>query len=359
MLSDLLISSQATTGLIIAAACIFGVALILYGVFRKFSQMGWLPWQIVIIFFVMMVVDAIPEGLKADVRLFVICAIFLIVTALVIGAGEAIRHAMHAHTRPAPVLLRVCDRILGGITGVLGLGVVLVAIAGFALPLCEHAIPPARDILSSIVFESGVWKAVSGRIFDFFLIALFVSVIHAGYRVGVGRGLLTLLMCILTLVAFGLAIFLSIGVPALRGMSTGIAKGFGENSAVGLIVGYGVSILIWFIILFTVFCLLGFLLHKLIRRIRYVRPFGIVGGIIMAIVFFAVMFLLASGIDAFVSWIADGGLNSAVSGAGGESVGNIISNIEGYLKGVADAITSSPISRAIYNGNLFRGLLPS
>lgn len=358
MLSDLLISSQATTGIVIAAACVLAVALILYGVFRKFNQMGWLPWQIVIIFFVMMAADKIPKTLKPDLRLWLICAIFLLATGLILGLGGAIRYRMLAQARPTPLFLRICNRVLGGITGALGLGVVVAALAGFALPLCEYAIPPARDILS-VVFESAVWQSVSAYAFDFFVVAILVSTVNAGYRIGFGRGILTILMCVFSLGSLVLAVFLSVGVPALRGMGDGFAGAIGGNRAVALVVGYGISILIWFILIFTALSLLGFLLHKLIRKIRYLRPLGILGGILMAVIFFALILVLAFGIDALVSWMADGGLRNAISGAGVDQIENVVASIEEYAKGIADAFTSSPLSRAIFNGNPLKGLLPS
>lgn len=359
MLSNLLISSQATMGIIIAALCVFGVAVILYGVFRKFSQMGWLPWQILIIFFVMMAAGRLPATLKPDVRLFLMCTIFLVVTGVVLGAGALIRYRMLVQTRPASVVLRIGNRILGAITGVLGLGVALLAVAGFALPICEYAIPPARDILSSILFESAIWKSVSGYLFDFFLVSVLVSTVSAGYRVGLGRGLLTIFMCVFALGSLVLAVYLSVGVPALRGMGDGLANAIGGNRAVAIVAGYGISILIWFILIFTVLALLGYLFHRLFRRMRYIRPLGIIGGILMSVIFFALILVLAFGIDALVSWMSDGGLRNTLSQTGIGGLETLISNIEKYTKGIADAFTSSPFSRAIFNGNPLRGLLPS
>lgn len=359
MLSDLLISSQATTGIIIAAACVFAVALVLYGVFRKFNQMGWMPWQIVIIFFIMMGVEKIPMTVKDDMRLWILGAVFLVTTGVILGAGALIRYRMLVRVRPAPLFFRICNRVLGGITAVLGLGVAVAAIAGFALPVCAYAIPPARDILSSIIFETAIWKAISGYALDFFLIAVLVCTVSAGYRVGFGRGLLTILMCVFALGSLVLAVFLAVGVPGLRGMGDGLAGAIGGNRVVAIAVGYGISILIWFILIFTVLALLGFLLHKLFRRLRYIRPLGIFGGCIMAIIFLALMLVLALGVDALVSWMAEGGLRSALSQAGVEGMENLISTIEEYARGIADAFTSSPFSRALYLGNPIRGFLPS
>ncbi len=359
MLSDLLISSQATMGIIIAAACVFGVALILYGVFKKFNQMGWLPWQILVIFAVMLVTKFIPTTLEPTLRLGVICAIFLIVTALVIGAGEAIRHVMLVRVRPANLFLRICNRLLGAVTGVLGLAVVLVAVAGFALPICQFAIPPARDILGPILFENAVYQSLSQYLFDFFLIAFLVSTVHAGYRVGLGRGLLTLLMCVFALGALALAIYFAVAVPGLKNLSSEIGGAIRGNRAVATLVGYLISILIWFTLIFTVLSLFGWLIHLLIRKIRYVRPFAVIGGIIMAIIFFVLVLVIFSGVGAVVSWMSSGGLRKAIEGTGVGGLESLISTIEQYARGIADAFTSSPFGAALYNGNAITGLLPS
>ncbi len=359
MLSNLLISSQATMGIIIGALCVFALALILYGVFRKFSQMGWLPWQIVIIFFIMMVTKAIPTTLAPTLRLGVICAIFLIVTGLVLGAGEAIRYRMLAQVRPVNVVLRIANRLLGAITGVLGLAVILGAVAGFALPVCQYAIPPARDILSSILFENPIYQSISGYLFDFFIIAFLVSTVNAGYHVGFGRGLLTILMCVFAIGSFVLAIYLAVGVPALRGMSTAFANAIHGNRSIAVAVGYLISILIWFVLIFTVLSLFGWLIHLLIRRLRYIRPVGIIGGILMAIIFFALVVVIFCGFDALVSWMASGGLRHVLEGTEIGGLEGIISTIEEYAGGIANAIASSPFSRAIYLGTPLTALFPA
>ncbi len=354
MLSDLLISSQATMAIVIVALCVFAIAVILYGVFKKFNQMGWLPWQIIIIFFATMLCDLMPVTLAPDIRLWLNVVILLVITGLVLGAGEAIRHRMLVQTRPAPLLLRVCNRVLGGITGVLGLGVLVAALAGFALPLCEYAIPPAQDLLATF-FESSFWESVSGYLLDFFVVAVLVSCFNAGYRIGLGRGLLTIFMCLFTLASVAISLVLTLGVPALSGFGGGLAKAMNGTPVVSAIAGYGIAFLLWFILFFTVFALLGFLIHKLIRKIRFVRPLGILGGILSAIIFFMLMLLLAFGVDALVAFLADGGLREALAESGNAE---LVSSVEEALIGVRDAFMSSPISRAIYMGNPFKALLP-
>ncbi len=360
MLSDLLISSQTTMGIIIAAACVFGVALILYGVFKKFNQMGWLPWQILVIFSAMLVTRALPQTMDPTARLGVACAIFIIVTALVIGAGDAIRHAMLIRVRPANLFFGVCNRLLGAITGVLGLFVVVVAVAGLALPICEYAVPPVQEILGPIVFDTAAYQAVSPYLFDFFLVSFLVSAVHAGYRAGFARGLLTILMCVFAIISFVIAIVFAVAVPGLRNLSTGIGNSI-PNRTIGMAVGYLVATFIWFILIFTVFALLGWLIHLLIRKVRYVRPLGIVGGIIMAVVVFALVLVIFSGVGAVVSWISTGGLRSAIGETELEGLESIIQTLEEYTAGIARAFSSpmSSFGAALYNGNVLTGLFPS
>lgn len=341
MLYGLLISSQATMGIVIAALCIFAVALVLYGVFRRFTMMGWLPWQILVIFLVMMAAGTMPQMLAPDVRFWLFLVIFMLTTAFVIGIGDATRHYMLSRERPASPFIRVCNRILGGVTGVLGLAVVIGALAGLALPICQYAIPSLGEALGS-VFSSSAYTAISGYLMDFFLVTFLVTAIHAGYRVGVGRGILTVVMCVLTLLALVLAVLFAVAIPGLSDLGKAIGELIPGNSTIGMLAGYGAAILIWFVIFFILFALLGFFINKLIRRMRHFRPLGILGGLLMALVFFLIAFILVLGFNGAVYFLAERGL--------GDSIPNpeMLSGIMQYVKGIADAFTSSPFAKAIY-----------
>lgn len=347
---NLLISSQATMAIIIAAACVFFLALFFYGIFRKFTQMGWLPWQIPIIFGIVYLIDYVPKDLNPNARYFISLSIFLLGAAAVLGIGALVRFFIHRRMRPASAIVSVFNRLLGGITAMLGFAVIVLAIACFALPLCEYCIPPAQGILS-VVFENPIWKAVSGHAFDFFLVAIFTCAVQAGYRVGFGRGLLTLFMCAGTLASLVLALFLTVRVPFLHSIVHSFERAIAgtANAVVAKICAYGLVALLLFLLLFTVLSLIGFLLHKLIRRCRYVRVLGFIDGALCSVLFFAIVLALASGIDYAVGWLAYGGLRNAV---GDGSLDGIVRSVETYAGSVAQLFRASPFSRVLFDCNL-------
>ena len=349
---NLLLSGSATTAIIVICAVIFGISVFLYGFFRKFSQMGWLPWQIPLMFLMVLFTDLIPDTLGDGLRFTLAVGIFLLGAAVVLGVGAIVRHAMHARLRPASGALRAIDRVLGGITALLGLLLFVVALGGGVLAVCYYC---ATEFMS-VVYDLPIWQNLCSHAFDFFIVAVFTCTIQAGYRVGLGRTILTVLMLAATVGALALAVYLTVGVSFFRSFAALFARAIPGNAVVARLVGMAISILILFIVIFTVLATLGFFLHKLVRRCRYTGVLGVIDGVLCALLFFAFMLVLACGVNAFVYWAGSGGLRAAVGD--NEAVADLIGEIESAMRRVVTLFRHSYFADVLYLCNPFIPLLP-
>lgn len=350
---NLLISGEATMTIVIVCVTVFAVASILYGLFRKFSQMGWLPWQLPIIFALSFLTELVPAMENGYLRYAICVGIFLAGTALVFGTGAVIRYFMHAKMRPALLIWRFFDRLLGVVTALLGYAVILLSVGGLALSFLSNVLP---DLLGSLPLpDLPIVDWVLAHALDFFVVTIFACSIQAGYRIGMGRAILYGIMFVLTAGSFFAAAYLTGFVSPFRKAAGVIARGFSNlTPSVASLIGFSITTLILFIIFFAVSCLIGFLLNKLLRRIRYVRLLGIVDGILFSLVFFALMCALAAGVQYLAYYIAHCDLSAL-----GE-LGNALplDTVREWALRVEAFMAGAPFARLLYETNPLILLLP-
>lgn len=354
---NLLISNGGTMVIIILCLCVFAVASILYGVFRKFSQMGWLPWQLPIFFAFGLLADSLTAPLQNDYgRYIAAMAIFVTGVVLIFAVGALIRYFMHTKMRPALLIWRVFDRLLGAITALLGFVMILLAVGGLVLPFLEYVLPEAGGILG--IFDLNIWAALGPYALDFFVVTLLACSLQAGYRIGLGRALIYGIMIVLTAGSIFLSVYLTLFTSPFRAFARLIARGFsGLNPMLASFLGYGIATLLEFIVFFLVSCLIGFFLNKLLRRIRYVRVLGIIDGILFAVVFLVLACGLISGIHFGISYLAGGNFEAALGG--NEQIGQLLESVRSWGSKLEAFVMSSPLSRLLYLSNPLRLVLPA
>lgn len=354
---NLLISQGATTAIVVVVLCVLAIASFVYGVIRKFSRMGWTPWQLPILFGVALLTQYVPETELPWVRYLIVVGIFLAGTALVFGLGALIRHFMHAKMRPAALIWQVLDRILGAVTAFLGYAVILLALGGLALPFLANVLP---DVMTGIGVDLSALDAILPYALDFFVITLFACAVQAGYRVGFGRAVIYAVTFALIGVSFILSLYLAAFVGPFRALSKAIYHSFGGalNPIVGKLLGGGICAVLLFIIFTLVSCIIGFFLNKLLRHIKYVRVLNLIDGILLALVFFAVVCAITAAIHTGVWFFASGAFRTAIDLS---AVSDVLplDEIQMWAERVEAFVTSSPFSRMLYLSNPVLSFLPA
>ena len=343
------------TGIVVCLG-VFAAASLLYGIFRKFSQMGWFAWQLPLIFLLTRLYTLVPEGTNVYVRFALAGGILFGSAVLVLGLGSIIRFAMHRKVRPASGIVRFFDRILGGLTALLDYAVILGVIAAGALSFMFYAMEPLSAL--SMVWDSKIWEFFAPYAFDIFIVTLFSLAIRGGWRVGFGRVVLIFFMMALTFGALVFSFWATLNWGFLTKMGTGLGQMFGLSQAVGAIVGCLVIGFILFIILFVLLCILCHFLAKLVRHIRYSYFWGTVDSAIGLLGAFAVAAALLLGVYFVAAWVASGSLGTLVQNTlealnqnGFEGLTGILDTIAKWAEGIEKLLTSSLISNALYAGN--------
>lgn len=344
---NLLISAEATIAIIAVCLGVFAIASVLYGVFRKFSQMGWLPWQLPVIFGIALLTGYVPADMGVAQRYAAVVAIFVGGTAIVFAVGGVIRYFMHARLRPANILIRALDRVLGAVTALLGYAVIVLCIGGLALPFLTNVIP---DIAATIgIAEIPIVASILPYALDFFVVTVLACTIQAGYRVGFGRALIYLIMFALTLASAAAAIWLTLAVTPFKAFASLIAGGFSSLSApLASLLGKGIAAVILFIVFFLVSCILGFLLNKLLRKIKYVRVLKWIDGILYSVLLLAIVLALFAGVHYGIQYVAHADL-SAIMEQIPEQLH--IPDIQEIALRLEAFVTSSTLSRMLYLSN--------
>ncbi len=344
--ANLLISTSVIKTLIIVAASVFAFASFFYGVFKKFTQMSWIAWQIPIIFLPVLFLNyffKFNDKWQLTLTLILLAAF----TVAVLGGGALLRVAMHKRMRPAHSLLHFFDRLLGGITALLDY-VILVGIVGsVVLSVFYYAYP--LEFLS-FLYNTGIWHRLAPFVFDFFLVSMLVLAFRTGWRVGFGRVLLIVLMIAFVFGAMALSVFLTLRTSLFRGMARAIAGSVHGNATVSKVVGYGVTAIILFVILFILVCVLFWLFNKLRRRIRYNRFWGLMDGGIGAAFSFVVVLLFVFAVDTAIAWLASG---SFLKVLGEITTGKINEFLMTWGGNLRELVVSSPFSRLLYLLNPF------
>ncbi len=362
MLNNLLISNEALTGILIAAACVFGICCCLYGAFRKFTQMSWLAWQLplaaVLTVSGAILFEKFGGGAGATVGFIVSAVIPFAAGGIVLGAGGLIRWGMHKRYQPAPTFFRVCDRILGALTAVLDLVVILLVPVSFALPFLNHVMPIE---IVDIVWRMPIWEIVSPYLFDLFTVTVFILFLRLGWRVGFARTLLGFILLLATLVSFSVSLYGILGWDFLRNVAAGVAGWFPNMSPVAAsLIGDAIVLFVTFLLLFVALCLIFWPLAALIRRIRYVRAVAIIDGFLLALISYAFIFALGCVFDFTVHYLATGaigGLIEGLPGGVGGALEGITATLQTWGEGFVSMLRSAPYSRMLYDCNLFTSLI--
>lgn len=350
---------------LIAALCVFAVSVFLYGIFRKFTQMSWLAWQILVLFIVTLPLAWLPDALL-PVWKFTFAVIALLGgVALAVGGGELIRLAMLKKRKPAHSAWRFFNRLLGGLTAVLDLAVIAICVAAFALPVIYYCIPSVKDALGAL-FESAFWtKFLAVHAFDFVLISVFAIAIRTGWREGFARSVVTILLLVLTIGTVALSIYLTVGTSFFSAAAAWIAREIHtSNGLLAAAIGNTVVFFAIFAVLFALVCVLGFFMVKLIRRIRFNYFWGFCDGAVGALIAFACTLVCVLGLYFAVAWIGGGqatefirtainSVNDALVQAGQaglplDGVESVLSSVDAYAAGAAEMLSAPPISGMLF-----------
>ena len=206
------------------AAGVLALAVFIYGFVRRFPRVSWLSWQILIVFAATFLLNVlpVPEGGRVGWNGFLLAAGLLAGTgAVVLAVGGVVRHAMLMRARPANGFFRFMSRLLGGITALGNFAVFFLVLGApvlAALPVF-HVDVAALDV----VYNSPVWELFGGHAFDLFVVAVFLIMMRAGYRIGFVRTVWTVFTLALGVGALILSFVLAVRVPFLAQLAAAIA----------------------------------------------------------------------------------------------------------------------------------------
>ena len=316
------------------AAGVVALAAFLYGIFRKFTRISWLSWQIIIVFAATLLIGVIPAPAAAWGSFAVGAGVLAGAGALVLAVGGIVRHAMLARMRPAPLFFRFMSRLLGALTAVLNL---VVFLAALGLPVLA-ALPAFGVQLAplDVLYQHPVWTNFLGtHALDLLVVAVCLIMMRAGYRIGLARSVWTVFTLALGVGALVLAVFMAIRVPFLAS--------FAQANVLGTVIVAAIC----FAVMLVVIILITLLVNLLVRNLKGNPVLGVIDGALMAVVFTALFFVLACGLDLAVSYFAENAAGLPM----GEAIAPVIGNLEAFF-------TSSPLAKTLYEGNPLLLLLP-
>ncbi len=354
-----LLATEGVTFAIVAAIAVAALFLMLYGVFRRFTRMGWWGIQIALIFSATLLFDYIPMP-EDPVWAFVLSAVgLLLVSGLVLGASALLRPNPREEQKRKALekrakrtgkkikrkkvnpFLRALDSIFGGLNAVVNF-CVLVLVLGGAVVVGVSLSPVGAEAFAG-VSELGVWQFLQSHALDMLLVGLLVGAIKGGYRVGFLRSVWTVLILLLGVGSLVGSIFAAIYLPFLSNFSQTLATAFagGMDGVLATVLGYGIVSLICFVVCISVLLLLNLLINLCVRKVENSGVVRVIDGTLIAIVFFAVTLALACGVGFLC--------NQMVTGAFGAQIQ------EGVTVGfpLEQFLTSSPLAKILYESNPF------
>ncbi len=337
--------------------CVLGAFAVIYGIFRKFSQMGWAAWQILFAWCITMTLDWLPAEVSPTFRITMSVCIYVGAVVGTLVLGGVIRRAVLGKKTPAHPAWRFFNRLLGAITAVLDFLMIAVVPSVLALSFIYFVITPFEGLAP--LFEMGIWTNFIGKFgLDLVLVAILFFSLRTGWQVGFGRTCVIFLMMIFTVGLLVLSLFLAIFVPPFSAMSTSIGASFsGMDRGVATILGYVFGFLILFTVLFVLLCIGGYFLVKLVRAIRGSGFFGFWDGLLGMVLAFAIAAACLFGFYFVCAFLTDGelfeGILSALHNLNAEQFGTAV--IEGmveqvmqYTQGLGTWLSSSPVSRGLF-----------
>lgn len=328
---------MSTVGIIvISAASGIGVAAFIYGLIRKASRVSWTGWQVLVLFALTFLLDVIPMP-AGRASFWITAGAFLGLLGLDLLLGGLIRAQVMKCEHPNKHMVRL-SRVSGGVCALMNAALLFGVLISLALAVCF--VLPSYPAFLSPVFASSVWRNfLSRHVYDLFIITVCFLFVRMGLRVGFVRALYYLLMLALTFVSFFGAILLATKVGVFAGWGAWLARKMTfVGPAAASVLGHGVFALLFFAVLFAAVLLLGWLLHKGLRRALDCRTFGMISSILLFLIFLAVFFAVMCGLYYGVYYLISREIQPTVTLA---------------AKYAARLFTSSPLSAAFYLYNPF------
>lgn len=324
----------------IGAGCALAALSLIYGIFKKSSEMSWTCWEILVLFALSFVLDAV----RGSGWLVFLCAAggFFVVTLLLHSLESFLKGKLRESASPG---VRMLDRVFGAVTALVWLGVFVLAVGGLALCVLSDCIG-----MEIALFQMPIWRDfLAKHILDLSLIALLIGAYKGGFRLGLLKAIWTVAGIAATGGVFVGAFLMATKVGFLANFSgtvAGALKGVGEG--VAAIAGTLIVTLICFVVLFSVLALVFSLVNWAVKRLNRHKLFNAVDGIVLAVILFAVTVLMISGAHYGVYTLAQGGL-SLPNGLGEQ--------LSEYFVRLGEMFASSPLSRIFYEYNPLRLLL--
>lgn len=335
-----------TIGIVlISVAAVAAASAFVYGFFRRATRVSWAGAQIALLFGLTLLLDLIEPPAESDLYIWLVVGLFGVALAGEFLFDALLRKFLYGRLRPKQKGgAVVCGRIFGGLISVVNVAVFLAAVLGLALGVID-ALPSPPELFTEVL-ESGVWRNFfAEHFYDLFFVAVCFLFVRAGLKLGVLRGIYYLLMFALTFAGAVGAYLLATQVGVFEGWGAALAGKFGSLSpATATVLGHGIIALAWFIVIFAVISVIGFLLHWIIRKLLNCAPLGIVASVLLGILFFAIFLAVTFALDYGVAYLA------AQAGGDLEALGP-------YAEGAVAFFTSSPLSSAFYLYNPFLSLL--
>lgn len=340
--NNLLAMSEPLMITVIVAGSLGALAFI-YGIFRKFSRMSWVGYQLAILFAATLLIEFLP-AMEAPWYFVTVACGFFALEAIVLGSGAIIRHAIRSRRYRAHAFWRAMDRVLGALTAAINVAALLFVFGTFAAAIMLNVLPSPPEFVASLG-ELGIWQEYGQYAPDFLLIAFLTFAVKAGYKLGFARLLWLALALVLTAGALFGSMILVIEVPFLTSFASLIADTMPQdNLLVAIVVGHMVASLVVFLVLFFVIVLLTLLVNLIMKRVFRSTVFNVIDGIILAVIFFAAALAIVVGTYFGLDFLL-GQLHTQELGL----------NVEEYLENLLGMFGRAPFGSVFYWFNPFFG----
>ena len=166
----------------IGAGCALAALSLIYGIFKKSSEMSWTCWEILVLFALSFVLDAV----RGSGWLVFLCAAggFFAVTLLLHSLESFLKGKLRESASSG---VRMLDRVFGAVTALVGLAVFVLAVGGFALCVLSDCVG-----MEIALFQMPIWQDfLAKHILDLTLVALLLGAYKGGFRLGLLKAIWT------------------------------------------------------------------------------------------------------------------------------------------------------------------------
>lgn len=337
----------------IAAGVVVLICLV-YGIIRKFSRLTWIGWQLLIGFGLLRLLALIPLPDDETLAFFVSFGGLIASVAAVLGLEIWLRHFLFHRPRLPGKGARVCNRLFGGLTALLGFLMFFYVLGGFGLHAVEY-------FMGETLLDIPVWTdLLSETANDLLLFAMFFLIARAGYRLGLLRAIYYLLAFALTAFAFVCACYITMRVGFAVSLSDKIAGCFDFHPIFSAFLGDSLTVLICFIVLFIGVMLIMALLHWLIRVVCTVRAVGAIDAVIAAVIAVAIFLAFVCLLYFGAAYLAGGDfaavLEDLFASAELDMDTSFVNDLEDVFADLGRFFASSPVSKSMYENNFLFAL---